>query len=123
MLAADIRLAGADVDDVGIGRRYGDGSDGADGDALVGDRKPGAAAVFCLPDAAADRTEIEGVGLIRVSCDGYGAAAAHGAHVAPFQAGEEIGRKLLRCCRKACEREEREQTETTKPTEHGAAPA
>ena len=54
VLAADVRLAGADVDHIGIGRRDRNGADGADGNALVGDGKPGAAAVFSLPDAAAD---------------------------------------------------------------------
>src|ERR1700733_16246081 len=102
MLAADIRLAGADGDDVGIGGRYGDSSDGADGYALGGDGNPGAAAVVGLPDAAADRAKIEGVGLIRVPGHGDSTTAAHGADVAPFETGEQVGRNLLRSWCDAC---------------------
>ena len=69
VLAADVGLAGADVDDVGIGRSHGDGADGADGNAFVGDGKPGAAGVLGLPHAAADRAEIKGVRLVGVARD------------------------------------------------------
>ncbi len=105
VLAADVGLAGADVDDVGIGGSDGDGSDGADGDAgggIVGDGEPGAAGVFGLPDAAADGAHVEGVGLRGVAGDAVGAAAAHGADVAPVQAGEQLCGILLGCERK-CE--------------------
>ena len=70
VLAADVGLAGAHVDDVGIRRRYRDGADGADGNALVGDGEPGAAGVLGLPDAAAHRAQIEGVGLVGVAGHG-----------------------------------------------------
>ena len=89
VLAADIGLAGADVDDIGIRRRHRDGADRADGNALVGDGEPGAAGVLGLPHAAADGAEIEGVGLVGVAGDAIRASAAHGADVAPAQTGQQ----------------------------------
>ena len=56
-VAADVGLAGADVDDVGIGRRDGDGADGR-GRLIVEDRLPGEAAVGRLPDAAGRRGRV-----------------------------------------------------------------
>ena len=90
VLAADIGLAGADVDDVRIRRGHGDGADRADRNALIGDGIPRAAGVFGLPHAAADGAEIEGVGLIGVAGDGIRASAAHGTDVAP-DAGRRAG--------------------------------
>ena len=84
-VAADARLAHADVDDVGV--RVGDG-DGADRRALdltVGDRRPRRAAVGRLPEPAADGAE---VGLARPAFHaGHGnrAAAAVGADAAPAE--------------------------------------
>ncbi len=69
VLAADIGLAGADIDDVRVRGRHRNGADGADGDALIADGKPGAAGVFGLPDAAADGAEIKGVGLVGIAGD------------------------------------------------------
>ena len=50
-VAADVGLAGADVDDVGIGRGDGEGADGLGG-LVVEDRLPVDAAVAGFPDAA-----------------------------------------------------------------------
>ena len=52
----------ADVDDLRVGGRDGDGADRAGG-LLVEDRLPGAAVVGGLPDAAVDRADVEDVGL------------------------------------------------------------
>ena len=98
VLAANVGLAGAGEDDVRIRGRNGDGADGADGDAggrIVGDGHPGAAGVLCLPNASAHRAHVEGVGLRRVAADGVGAPAAHGAHIAPLESGEQAGGILL----------------------------
>ena len=97
VLAADVGLAGADVDDVGVRRGDGDGADGADGNAVCRrDGEPGAAGVFGLPDAAADGAEVEGVGLAGNAGDAVGAASAHGSDVAPVQAVEQSLRILAR---------------------------
>ena len=53
-VAADARLAAADVDDVGVRRVDRDRADGA-AEILVGHRRPGDAAVGGLEDAAAGR--------------------------------------------------------------------
>src|SRR5262249_5325776 len=50
-VAANVPLAGTDVDHGRVGGGHGDGSDGGDG-LVVEDRLPGAAAVLGLPDAA-----------------------------------------------------------------------
>ena len=89
VLAADIDLAGADVHNVGVGWRHFHGAYGADRNALVGDGAPGVAGVFGLPNAAAHRAEVEGVGLAGVAGDAVSAAAAHGTYVAPFETGEQ----------------------------------
>jgi hypothetical protein len=92
-LRAGIGLAGADVDDVGIGGRDGDGADGLHR-FMVEDGAPGAAGVVGLPHAAADRAHVEGVGLAGVAGHGEGAAAAHGADVAPHQAAAAAEQRL-----------------------------
>src|SRR5262249_33497079 len=50
-VAADVGLARADVDDVGVGRGHSDGADGSNG-LVVEDGFPGDARVGGLPDAA-----------------------------------------------------------------------
>src|SRR6185312_769039 len=96
MLAADIGLARAHINDVRVRRRNRDRSDGADGNALITDGKPCAAGVFCLPDAAANGTHIEGVGLAWNTGDGVRPAAAHRTHIPPFQSAEEGSGNLPR---------------------------
>ena len=78
VLAADIGLAGADVDHIGIRRSHRDGADGADRNAFVGDGRPGAAGVLGLPDAAAHRAEIKGIGLAGMTGDAISPSAAQG---------------------------------------------
>src|SRR5271154_4396810 len=98
MLTADVGFAGADVDDVGFRGCDGDRSDGADGDAggwIVSDGKPGTARVFGLPETAADRAHVEGIGLCDIAGDAVGAARAHGTDVAPMEAGEYLSGILL----------------------------
>lgn len=57
-------FACASVDDIGIGRRYGDAADR--GDALmIKNRLPGNSGVRCFPDAAPDRSEIIHIGIVR----------------------------------------------------------
>ena len=88
-VAAQLRLAHADVDDVGIGGRDGDGADRGGLQRLVGDRRPGRAAVGRLPEAAAGGAEVvferPGVAAGRAGRS----SAARGADAAPAQAAEE----------------------------------
>ncbi len=100
---ADVGLAGADVDDVGVGGGNGDGADGLHR-LGVEDRVPGAAGVVGLPHPAAHRAEVEGVGLAGHARHRDGTAAAHGADVAPVQAGQQ-GRGELRGLRRGGEGE------------------
>jgi hypothetical protein len=96
ILAADVGLAGAHVNNVGVGGRHRNGADGTDRNAFVGDGKPGTAGVFGLPHAAANGTGIKGVGLAGVARDGVRASAAQGADVAPTQAGQQAAGILTR---------------------------
>ena len=79
-------FAAADVDDVGVGGRDGEGADGAGG-LVVEDGLPGAAVVVGLPDAAVVDADVEDVGLCRDAGGADGPAAAEGSDVAPAQAG------------------------------------
>src|SRR5262249_20718413 len=54
---ARVALAGADPDDVRVGRGHGDGAD-AQGRLVVEDRRPGGAVVGRLPDAAGGRGDV-----------------------------------------------------------------
>src|SRR5690606_9970501 len=69
-VAADGRLAGADVDDVGVGGRKGDCADRRGGQVAVGDVRPVRAGVGRLPDAPTDAAEVEGALLGRVAGHG-----------------------------------------------------
>ena len=57
-VAADARLAHADVHDVGIRLRDSYGADRGAADLAVGDRRPGVAGIDSLPQPAADRAEV-----------------------------------------------------------------
>jgi hypothetical protein len=115
VLAADVGLAGADVDDVRIRGCDGDRSDRADGDAgerIVGDGEPGAACVFGLPETTADRAHVEGVGLCDVARDRIGSTSAHGTDVTPMKAREHLCGILLGCERKSEGKRKRRDDET-----------
>ena len=97
-VAADVRLAGADVDDVGIRGGDGDRADRRVVDQAVGHRLPGRAAVGRLPQAAAGRAHVVLVRPRRAAGDGNGAAAARGAETAPAQRAKWTGGR--RRCRR-----------------------
>ena len=82
-----LRLAGADINDVGVRRRDGNGADRAGG-LVVEDRPPGAAGVGGLPDAAVHDAHVEGVRLAGHALDRFGAAGAVRPDVAPAQFSE-----------------------------------
>ena len=92
-VAADVGLAAADVDDVGVGRRDGDGADGGDG-LVVEDRLPVHAAVGRLPDAAG-----RGGGVVGERIAGHAAGAADAPAGRRADAAElealELGRAAL----------------------------
>src|SRR5271156_1775538 len=78
-VAAHTGFAGADVDDVGIGFRDGDGADGGRGVfCLVEDGLPVEAAVGGLPDSAGDCAEVISIGLADDAGYGYYAASTEG---------------------------------------------
>jgi len=84
-LRPHVGLAGADVDDVRVGRRNADRTDRRDW-LRVEDRVPRPSGVRRLPDAAADRTEVERVRLSRNAADAVDPAAAERPDAAPPQA-------------------------------------
>jgi hypothetical protein len=88
-------FAAADIDDVGIGRRYRDPSDGS-GRLVVEDWLPRAAGIGSLPDAAIADADVEGVGLARHAGHRLRPSAAVRADRAPAHLGEEIRIDLRR---------------------------
>lgn len=86
-VAADIGLAGADVDDVWIRWRDGDRADrrGDARDLAVGDVRPTQAIVGALPNAAFDAAKIEEVRIAWNPCHCDGPAADIGADAAPLE--------------------------------------
>ena len=83
-----LRLAGADVDHVGIGRRHGQRANRA-GRRRIEDRQPRAPGVGGLPDAAVDDADVEGVRLAGHAVERLGAAGAMRADVSPLQFAEQ----------------------------------
>src|SRR5260370_7676900 len=81
-------FAAAYVDDVGIGRRNGDGADRARV-LIVEDRLPGVARVRGLPYAAVDRGHVENIGLVRHASEGHGAPAPKQANAPPPHFGKQ----------------------------------
>ena len=89
----------ADVDDVGVGRRDGDGAD-RPGRLVVEDRLPDAAGVGRLPDAAVHCRHIEGVRMAAMSRRRPRPARAVWTDVAPPHLGEESRVDLCRLLRR-----------------------
>ena len=84
-LRPHVAFTGADVDDVRIRIRDGDGANRRHR-LRIEDRQPGPPRVRRLPDAAADRAHVERVGLARHAADAVHAPAAEGTEHAPAQA-------------------------------------
>ena len=93
-VAARCSLAGADVDDVVIGGRDGDGADGADR-GVIGQRLPGVSAIGRLPHPARHRSEIKGAGIAGYAGDREGASTAVRTDAAPSQRPKEA--RVHRC--------------------------
>ena len=83
-VAADVGLAGADVDDVRVRRGDGDGADGR-GRLVVEDRPEGQPAVGGLPDAAGGGGGVVGERIAGHAADAADAAAGRRADAAGFQ--------------------------------------
>lgn len=81
-------FAHPDIDDIGVGRGDGDGSDGRGFDEAIGDVAPVFAGVDRLVDAASGRAEVIGQGVIGDAGNGDSAASAKGANIAPFHGGQ-----------------------------------
>ena len=82
---AELRLAASCVDDIRIGLRDGDGADGRDVGAPVGDVVPALAGVCRLPDATVHGAKVVDKRPRRIASYRVGPAAAEGADVAPPQ--------------------------------------
>ena len=88
-VAADARLAHADVDDVGVGLGDGDRADRGAVNLAVGHRRPRLALVGGLPQPAAGRAEVALVRPALHARDGNRPAAAIRADAAPLVGGEQ----------------------------------
>ena len=73
---ADAGLASAGVEHIGVRGAAGERADGGRLEIAVGDIAPELTTVFCFPDAAADRAEIESGRVVRVARYGDDTAAA-----------------------------------------------
>ena len=104
-IGADDARAGADVDDVGVGGRDGDGADGAGG-LVVEERRPGGTVIGGAPDAAVIEADVEDVGLAGDAGESARAAGARRSDGAPVHLGIKAGIDRLRG------REGRERNET-----------
>ena len=93
-IGAQLHFAGADVDDVGVGRRHRDRADRGAPDLPVGHRAPCVAAVGRLEEPAAGRAEVVLVRPLGVARDGDRASATVGADRTPFH-GREQGDEVL----------------------------
>jgi hypothetical protein len=90
-IAADSALAGADVDDVGIGGSDRDRGDGAEAYVAVGDGLPVVAAVGGFEYAAAGSAEVVDEGLAGDAADGIDASAAEGSDLAEGESVKTAG--------------------------------
>ena len=93
-VGADDSRAGADVDDVGIGRRDGDGADRAGG-LVIEQRRPGGTVVGGAPDAAVVEADVEDVGLAGHAGKRAGASGARRPDGAPVHLGIKLGVERL----------------------------
>jgi hypothetical protein len=93
-VAADIRLAGADIDHIRIGGGDGDGADGGDG-LVVEDGLPVGAAVGRLPDTARRGGGVIGAGIAGYAAGAADAAARGGTERAKVDALEDRGAVLV----------------------------
>src|SRR5882724_2682886 len=94
-VAANAGFTGADVKDVGIGRRYRDGADRHD-PGLVSERQPGSSRVCSLPDAAGHRAEIVRIWIAGYASDRERAATAKRSDLAPLHGLQGIFVQRLR---------------------------
>src|SRR5207253_3021333 len=94
-VAADAGFAGADIDDVGIRIRHGDGADGRDG-LLIEERIPADAAIGGFPDASAGRAKVVGVRLARHPGHRQHAAATERPNKTPLHTAIGFRINLLR---------------------------
>ena len=94
--AAADGVAGAGINDIGIGGRDLDGADAIHALLLVEDRVPGDAGAGGFPDAALGHAGVEHTGLADGAGDRSDAAAVERPDVTPFEAGIEVGIDLRR---------------------------
>ncbi len=89
-VAANAGFATAHIDHIGIGIGDSNGANGRGG-LLLEERIPSVASVSGFPNASADSTKIESVGLAGDACDSQRASATEGADEAPFHAAVSFG--------------------------------
>src|SRR5271157_610248 len=83
-------FAATHIDDVGVGRRYGYGADGAGG-LVVEDRLPGETVIVALPHPAVVDPDVKDVGLVGNARSANGAATAERPNRPPLQGGVGLG--------------------------------
>src|SRR5581483_4359789 len=84
-------IAGPGIDDVGVGRVYGQRRDLQKRE-VIGERSPGGSAIGGLPDAAAGSAEVVGSGVVRIEGDGVDPAAGRAGAVESRKGGRQIVR-------------------------------
>ncbi len=121
VLRPHVGLARAHVDDVRLGRRHANRADRADG-LRVEHRVPRAARVQRLPDAAADRSEVEDSGLARHARDGVHAPGPERPDQPPAEAGVQARVVCLRRHQREARRRERHAEAERRPDSRTVLP-
>ncbi len=124
-IAAQARLAGTHIDDVGIGRRDRNRADGLRG-LIVKQGLPVLAAIDGFPDTAGDRTEIKDAGLPDHARDGLYPTAPERPDQTPLQSGQRLAINLL-CGSRNSQKHNQSQPQfplryARRPTAHGIPP-
>ena len=94
--AAADGVAGAGINDVGIGGSDLDGADAIDARLLIEDGEPRHAGAGGLPDAAQRRADVERAGVADDTGHGGDASAVERPHITPLESRIEIGIDLRR---------------------------
>ena len=100
-VAPDASLAGADVDDVGIGGGDGDSTDRACGQVVVCNRCPGHTGIDRLPHAATRGAHVVNEPLIRHTGHRHHASTSVGTDGSPLEGVEQLGVVAVLCSRLA----------------------
>ena len=87
-VSTDGGLTHANIDDIGIGCRDGNGTDRGPLEKAIGDILPVHTAIARFPDAASRRPEVKHLSMGRIACHCYDASAAIWTNRAPLERGQ-----------------------------------